>query len=128
MHSLTQQNESQNKATTFSELEKIYRAELIENISINLFNKSKPNDYLIFSIINMCLFFPLWCLWLPALVCSLVARKRNKLGLKSSQCCAIGSLVFNLLCSFLGLIIYALLTFFFIIYNKEIINYFSKIK
>ena len=41
-------------------------------------NSPKKNSWLAWSIVNLILFFPLLIFWIPALICSIMARDSNR--------------------------------------------------
>jgi hypothetical protein len=60
-----------------------------------------PPDYLIFSILNILLFTPLFVFWIPALILSIIVRQRSH-DVECSEKLSNLSWGLNMACSILG--------------------------
>ena len=83
----------------------------------------RTSDFLVWSIVNLIVFFYLWIIWLPALTCSLLSKDRyRRRNYTDGKSLATISLILNVICSILGTMGYLLIIVYVSLMASGVLN------
>ena len=83
----------------------------------------RTTDFLVWSVVNLIVFFYLWVIWLPALTCSLLSKDRfRRRNYRDGKSLATISLILNIICSILGTLGYLLIIVYVSLIESGVLN------